>query len=93
MKVSVDTLRTATQILLSHLEECGTNEIEIEDDFYWDIPEKYRYAPNDEPKDFTLGQLSSDFDEITKIASGNQPPIGYALVWLSALLRYAGEKK
>jgi hypothetical protein len=39
-----------------------------------------------------MGQLSDDWNEVTKIASGQRPPMAYALVWLSSLLRVVGSK-
>jgi hypothetical protein len=39
-----------------------------------------------------MGQLSDDWNELTKIASGKSPPLAYALVWLSSLLRFIGTK-
>jgi hypothetical protein len=39
-----------------------------------------------------MGQLSDDWNEVAKIASGQRPPIAYALVWLSSLLRFIGSK-
>jgi len=38
-----------------------------------------------------LGQLSDDWAEMQKIASGEKEPIGYALVWIASLYRYVGE--
>jgi hypothetical protein len=38
------------------------------------------------------GQLSDDWNEVARIASGQRAPIAYALVWLSSLLRFIGSK-
>ncbi|QRO03087.1 hypothetical protein JRI60_17240 [Archangium violaceum] len=35
---------------------------------------------------------ADDWNEVTKIASGKSPPLAYALVWLSSLLRFIGSK-
>jgi hypothetical protein len=39
-----------------------------------------------------MGQLSGDWNEVAKIASGQRLPTAYALVWLSSLLRFIGSK-
>jgi hypothetical protein len=80
-----------TEILLRHLEETGQAEVEIDDDFYWSVPAEQRYKPYVEPKALDLGQLSDNWAELTKMAAGKSGACGYALVWLSAILRRVGE--
>jgi hypothetical protein len=92
MKVSTEELRRVAMALLQHLDESGQKEFDIEDDFYWEIPADKRYLPYDRPKELTMGQLSDDWSEVTKIAEGRRPPLAYALVWLAAVLRRVGEK-
>jgi hypothetical protein len=60
----------------------------------FDNPEKHLYAVYTPPPEFdlTMGQLSEDWNEVAKIASGQRPPAAYALVWLSSLLRFIGTK-
>jgi len=92
MHVNVSDLRALTEQLFSHLEKNGHNSIEISNDYYWDIPKECRYDPTQEPKDFNLGQITDDWAELLKILEGSSEPIGYALVWLSSILRAAGEE-
>jgi hypothetical protein len=92
MTVKVSELRSICETLLNHLEENGFSTIEITSDFYWNIPEGTRYDRYEEPKEFTMGQLSDDWNELQKILRGNREPLGYALVWYSAILRAIGEK-
>ena len=92
MKVSTEELRRAALALLQHVEQSGQKEFEIAEDFYWDIPAEKRYAPYEEPKELTMGQLSDDWSEVTQMVSGNREPVAYGLVWLAAVLRRVGEK-
>jgi hypothetical protein len=39
-----------------------------------------------------MGQLSDDWNEVAKVASGHRPPTAYALIWLSSRLRLIGSK-
>ncbi|NVJ23906.1 MULTISPECIES: hypothetical protein [Myxococcus] len=92
MKIKVSELRHVTNLLLDHLERSGHLEVEFTEDFYWSIPEDRLYAVYDEPTGFTVGQLSDDWEELRQIGSGQKPPVGYGLVWLSSLLRRIGSK-
>jgi hypothetical protein len=94
VRLQLSDLRRATDALFDHLERTGRTEIEVTEDFYWNIPEKRLYSVYSPPpeSELTVGQLSDDWNELTKIASGQRPPIAYALVWLSSLLRFIGSK-
>ncbi len=94
MKIQLSELRQAINVLFDHLERTGRTEIEVTEDFYWSIPEKLLYSVYSPPpeSELTMGQLSDDWNELTKIASGKSPPLAYALVWLSSLLRFIGTK-
>lgn len=92
MTMKLADLQKATEVILKNLTEQGFDEVEISEDYYWVIDEKELYDPYKEPKSFTFGQLSSDFEDIQRIASGATPPIGYSLVWLSSLFKFIGEK-
>ncbi len=91
MQVSTSDLRTLTEQLISHLEKKGYHSIEVSSDYYWNIAQETRYDPYQEPLEFDLGQLTDDWAELQKILLGDSPTIGYALVWLSSILRYIGE--
>ncbi len=82
MKVQISDLRRAANALFDHLEQTGRTEIEVTEDFYWNIPEKHLYSVYTSPPEaeLTMGQLSDDWNEVTKIASGQRPPTAYALV-------------
>lgn len=92
MKVEIAQLRAIADRLFSHLEETGRCEFEVSEDYYWSIEKEEVYDPLKDPKDLTLGQLSDDWNELNAILENESPPIGYALVWLSSVLRIIGEK-
>lgn len=91
MKIDVSDLRKAFEVLILHLEETNQRTFEIDADFYWDVPEEGRYDSYVEPKELNLGQLTDDWQELLKIANGDMPPVGPALVWFSSVLRSVGE--
>jgi hypothetical protein len=92
MKVSISELREHFEKLAQHAQDCGVDEVEIDEDFYWSIPPERRYLPYEEPGEPTMGQLSDDLTELRAIASGEKEPVNYGFVWLSAILRRIGEK-
>ena len=94
VRIQLSDLRRLANALFDHLERTGRPEFDITEDFYWSIPEKHLYAVYTPPpeSDLTMGQLSADWEELTKITVGQSPPLAYALVWLSSLLRFIGAK-
>lgn len=94
MNIRLSELRRAANALFDHLEQTGRTEFEVSEDFYWNIPEKHLYSVYTPPpeSELTVGQLSDDWNEVMKIASGQRPPMAYGLVWLSSLLRIVGTK-
>jgi hypothetical protein len=92
MRVSTRELKKATRQLLGHLEKLKQKEFEIDQDFYWEISESEIYDVYTEPKDLMIGQLSHDWERIQRILDGTDEPVGQGLVWLSAILRFVGEK-
>ena len=92
MKISVEELRVAFNLLIDHLEATGQETLEIDDDFYWDVPCEVRYDSYEIIEGATLGQLSDDWNEVQLMLEGRRPILGYGLVWLSSVLRRVGEK-
>jgi len=92
MKITVAELRVLCDKLFSHLDANGKTSIDIEQDYYWFVPAELRYSPYQEPKTLTLGQLTDDWRELSKIIDDQVDPVNYALVWLSSVLRIIGEK-
>ena len=92
MRLEISKLRKVTGVLLDHIEDLGYKSVDVKDDYYWDIQATEQYAVFSDPAKPTIGQLSDDWVEIEKILANERDPSAYALVWLSALLRYVGEQ-
>lgn len=86
MKVKIDEIQKIISLLLSKLKESKGNEIEISNDYYWDISQDELYNPYEEPKNFTLGQLSDDFEEVQRLAKSDDAII-HDLKRLSNILK------
>ncbi|NGX30565.1 MAG: hypothetical protein KR126chlam4_01405 [Candidatus Anoxychlamydiales bacterium] len=91
MKIDINELEKITKKLFSHLKKEGISNFIIDKDFYWNIAEKERYNPYQNPSNFNLGQLFDDWDNLLKINKNKSEPISYAFVWLSSILKWMGE--
>jgi hypothetical protein len=87
MKVNIDEIQKLTSLLLSKLKESKGNEIEISNDYYWDISQDEIYSPYEEPKNVTLGQLSDDLEEVQRLINSDDDAIMYDLMRLSNILK------
>jgi len=95
MRIELRKLRAAAEMLFTHCEEMGYESVEIPHDYYWMVMEPECYDPYTTPTKeagLGLGQLSDDWSEMEDMLRGEDEPIGYGLVWLSALLRAVGEQ-
>lgn len=91
MQVSISDLRVVSKKLFLHLEKNGYRSVELSADYYWNIPKEQQYDPYQEPNELDLGQLTSDWTNLSEILEGTTEPIGYAFVWLATILRAIGE--
>ncbi len=92
MHFELGDLRRISEKLFAHFERLGLDSFDVPSaDYYWHIPKKQVYNPYEEPSDFTLGQLTDDWDELKRVLESEIEPFGYDLVRLSAILRAIGE--
>jgi len=66
MKLNLDNIEQMISTILLKYKEFHGNEIEIESDYYWRIDEKETYDVNKEPRDFSIGQLTDDWETLQK---------------------------
>ena len=92
MRIQMKEVVRLTEMLSEHLAAVGLAEVEVEEDFYCEVPAEARYGTCDEPLELVVGQLSEDWEKLQKILDQEDPPLGDALVWLSSMMRIIGEK-
>ena len=90
MKIKTCELKAICETLCQYLEQSERSEVTIDQDYYWHLHDEQQYDPAIKPVDLTLGQLTDDWNELQKIVANDSPPIGYAFVWLSSILRAVG---
>ena len=68
MNIEIDKLRKVTNLLFDHMSETlELNEIELINDFYWDIDTEKLYDMNNKPSDLDVGQLYDDWEFLSKV--------------------------
>ncbi len=87
MKVKIDELQKTVTLLLSNLKAQKGNEIELENDFYWDISSDELYEPYNGPKTISMGQLSNDLIEIDRLSEAEDEAIPYDLKRIAEILK------
>jgi hypothetical protein len=92
MRVKLSELREITDVLLAHLEDMGLRSIDLRNEYYWDIQAPERYDVYTDPGKPTIGNLGDHWSELERMLGNPEDVHPYALVWLAALLRYAGEE-
>lgn len=90
-EVSVEWLRTATEVLLRHLEETHGPAVMLNQDYFWSMASTDRYDVSKRPTDLTIGSLT-DGAEFVQSMVQNGAVLNYGLVWLGELLRAVGEQ-
>jgi len=91
MEINMDDLRQICDRLIQNVKEKGIDSINLEVDYYWNIPQNQLYNPYQKPVDLDMGQLSDNWTELRKVLQSQKEPLGYHLVWLAAILRALGE--
>nr|WP_199158658.1 hypothetical protein [Pedobacter sp. ASV2] len=86
-QIRIDDLQKAIILLLSNFKTNIGDVIEIQNDFYWDIPSKELYNPYEEPKQLTLGQLSDDMNEVKRLTDEPSSAISYDLKRISNIIK------
>ncbi len=92
MQIDVSKLREISEILFTHLEQRGYDQLELEVDFYWNIPENEKYQMENAPKELDIGQLDEDWEFLQKVLDPERETLRYAFVWLGTILQAIGEK-
>ena len=88
MKINIDELEDCLSQLLSKLKESKGLNIELTNDFYWDIHSDELYNPYVQPKELSLGQLSDDWQEIKRLVGNNSSnSIPYDIIRITNILK------
>jgi hypothetical protein len=90
LRIPVDDLRRAAELLLDHIRPAEGDVIELEQDMFWAVPPDALYDVYQEPTELSVGQLTDSWGNVSKLVRGEASPLSYDLVWLSDVLRAIG---
>ena len=92
MRVKLETLEKVVHVIFEHMRDLEVEEVELDNDYYWNIPFEKKYDRYDSPTDLDLGQLSEDWQDIINVVENRKSCSGWDLRAVSSILRYIGEK-
>ena len=90
-KIDLDELKKAVDALFDHLHNGGLKEVQLDQDYYWEIDAKEIHNVTANPTDLTIGSLYTDWEFIKKLAEREHEPVVPHFIKLAALLRYLGD--
>lgn len=93
MRLQISQIQQVTNQVFESIKERnkGDFDIDLTEDFYYQIPSTSLYDIGYPPKELTIGSLTDDVEEIGKITSKERNPVTPDLNKLAAILRYLAE--
>lgn len=89
--ISIRTVKAKLNLILEHLEASGLEDVELNENLYWVIPDKEKYNLDKDPI-LEVGDASFDVDLIGQI----DRPLSLELLYFSEVLRiiaFEGSKR
>ena len=91
MKIKLNLLEEAVITIFNEMKEQGIDNIDLDSDFYWNVPYASIYDVYNEPTQLDIGQLEDDY-EILYEATEKALLVRHNLKNIAAILRYLAEK-
>lgn len=91
MKVKLNILEEAVITIFNEMREQGVDNIDLDSDFYWNVPSESIYDAYNEPAQLDIGQLEDDY-AILYEATEKSLLVRHNLKNIAAILRYLAEK-
>lgn len=92
MEIDLVQLKKIVDRLFEHvIETRGVKTLQLEKDYYWNIPDDAVYKMDSKPAELNIGSLSDDWGFISGLLKTDADPVAYQFTEVSPLLRYLGE--
>lgn len=92
-EISIEDLKNSIDVILDHItNDLGINKIELDQDFYWQIPEDSLHLLDQKPENLTMGSLIDDRDFLQTVLSDKECGLSLMLLHVAPLLRYVALK-
>lgn len=92
MKVKLTDLKNVVELIILHMERNGDREIDISEDYFWDVLETHRYDMQRKRLEYVVGSLAEDWNDISEVLKGKREPLAYDLTKISSIIRFIGNK-
>ena len=92
MKIDIEDIRSAINRVLDHLVVGGTKEIDIEENFYWQLLGEQAFDMNltKEQIELAIGSLSDDWEFTKSLLNKDATPVPYQLTEIEPLIYAIG---
>ncbi|QBG89686.1 hypothetical protein ACQR53_01020 [Xanthomonas oryzae] len=90
MIVKIDNIEAALTKVIQKLKSLKINEVYIKENLYWNIANDRIHAMESNNLAPDIGDLREDHEDILRLLKGEQAPLAYHLIPISALLREIG---
>lgn len=91
--IKVSELRAIIDSILSHVEnDLRLDEIELSEDYYWNIPDEALYSVGQNPSELTVGSLCDDLEFLRPLLKDKEQAFSLMLIHVAPLLRYIATK-
>lgn len=91
MKIELELLEECIVTIFNEMKNQNINTINLESDFYWNVPSESIYDIYKEPIQLDIGQLEEDYNTLSQ-AKEKDILVRHNLKSASAILRYIAEK-
>ncbi len=92
-EIKVEDLKVCINSILDHIiNDLKLSKIELDQDFYWQIPEDELFLLGTKPENLTMGSLIDDQDFLQTIMTDKECAISLMLLHAYPLLRYIALK-
>lgn len=91
MKIKLNLLEEAVITIFNEMKEQGIDNIDLDSEFYWNVPSESIYDVYNEPTQLDIGQLEDDY-AILYEATKKALLVRHNLKNIADILRYLAEK-
>jgi hypothetical protein len=91
--INIGQLRVIIDSILAHIEnDLQIKEVELSEDYYWNIADDVLYMGENEEKEITVGSLSDDLEFLMPLIHDKDRAFSLMLIHVAPILRYLALK-
>lgn len=91
--INIGQLRTIIDSILSHIEnDLQLKEIELSEDYYWNIADDVLYMGENKEEEITVGSLCDDLEFLMPLLHDKDHAFSLMLIHVAPILRYLALK-